>query len=439
MRTTQNIEQVFSKISNFLIDVRYWLLRNDFYYLPEIGDIKNESYIPNSILSKYYSWNTYFDNKKTKNEYVQSVNKLLNFNLIENNVNILKILSFLEYYIFEKEIFGQNRENEERNKISLWKAIDQISVENEKIIIHMLEIDGKYIPFTNVFALCCYILICLDKQGYKLNYWNINSENKEIWEQICNKIIKNKFVFKIYNSQEEINQKFYKKYLLTDDQNYGVNYGVFANIASNIFKRQNTSSKSRVFRELDMTKKYNNFTLNESIFKYVFNKSKTYEAIKEKFLLSFMFDDETITKLPKYAFKIDYWKSFFEKIGNLLPFNIPEEKLKFNIQLKTSRYESFSGYINLVWISEKNLIHNKENCKVNLGILVNEKLINENIDITDKTFERLLSIDVINIPKLISKYGIDYKKIRSCSNIIATEIKKFYSNSRNYKIINEYM
>lgn len=438
MRTTRNIEQVFSKISDFLIDVRYWLINKNFDHLPDIEYIYNEKYVPTNIFNKIFPLNIYFESKKSKQDYIKSVNKLLNFNLAEKNnltseinTNLLKMLSFLQYYIFEEETFIRNEEIKKRNELLLEKAIDQIGIERENIIVHMLEIKGKYVPFTNVFALCCYILICLDKQGYKLNYWNINSENKEIWEQIYNKITKNKFVFKIYSSQEEINQKFYKKYLLSDNQNYGVNYGVFANITSEAFNRRNISTKSGVFRKLDTLKKYNSFTRYDLLFKYKFNKCKTYNAIKERFLLNFMFDAGTITRIPKYALNISYWKTFFEKIGNSLPFNIPKEDIEFTTKLKPRRYDKFLGYISLNWISNRKLIYDNSECWLNLGVLIDKKLINENIDITDKIIEQLITIDAVNIPKLTSKYGVDYEKLRNCNNVLKEEINDYLTKNTN--------
>lgn len=444
MRTTQNIEQIFSKISNFWIDIKYWLINKNFDHLPDIEYIYNEKYVPTNIFNKIFPLNVYFESKKSKLDYTESVNKLLNFNLVEKNIitseintNLLKMLSFLEYYIFEEETFIWNEEIKKRNELLLKKAIDQIGIEKEKIIVHMLDINDKYVPFTNVFALCCYVLICLDKQGYKLNYWNINSENKEIWEQIYNKITKNKFVFKVYSSQEEINQKFYKKYLLSDDQNYGVNYGVFANIASEAFNRRNISTKSGVFRKLDTLKKYNSFSRYDLLFKYTFNKCRTYNAIKERFLLNFMFDAATITRIPKYALNISYWKTFFEKIGNLLPFNIPKEDIEFTTKLKPRRYENFFGYISLNWISNRKLIYDNSACWLNLGILIDEKLINENIDITDKIIEKLITIDAINIPKLISKYGVDHNKLSNCNSVIFNEISKYFLKNKKYEFDNE--
>lgn len=441
MRTTRNIKQVFSKISGFLIDVRYWIIKNNFYNLPDIK--RGIELLPNSYFEEVYPWNTYFQETNDKKKYIYSENKLLNFELnnkysnsfFSSDTNILKMLSFLDYYVlFEKGYFAYE-EKEKRKRQKLLEAINQIGVENDEIVVHILELNEQYVPFTNVFALCCYVLICLDKQGYKLNYLNFNSENKEIWEQIYNKITKNKFVFKIYSSQEEINQKFYKKYLLSDDQNYGVNYGVFANICEKTFNTWNISAKSRLNRELNWWKTNGLFDTNYLLFQCIFNKSEFYRAIKEKFLLGWMFDDKSITKLPKYAFNIDYWKSFFEKIGNLLPFDIPEEDLKLTTIIKGRTYNYFSGYVELGGIREDTLFFEKEISKLNLWKIVDEKLINEENKITDRIIEKLIEIGFINVPKLISKYSVNYEKLRSCNKIFKEKMSYLLTINDN-KIVN---
>ncbi|AWX70411.1 hypothetical protein DP067_03595 [Mycoplasmopsis anatis] len=440
MKTINNIEEILYKVRDIFVDVRYELLRNKFSELPNIESMFNErkeniKKFGTSNINCYFD--DYFKEIGVKNKPIESVNNFIDISERvkrslpwENDsvfVDCYGIINFLNNYIFN--VNKLNIKSNDSIKNNLLNAIKEIGINNNKITIHMLEVNGEYVPFTNVFALCCYLLICLDKQGYKLKLWNMNSENKGVWEQICEKITKNKFVFKIYNSQEEINQKFYKKYLLTDNQEFGINYGCFINIVGNIFNRLNFSTKNAIFKELDWLKKW------ELIFQCVFNKKLIYSALKQWFILDIMFDSKTITKLPKYAFEYSYWKELLEKIGNALPFDIPKEDLKFNVEFRAKPFTKLKGFITLDWISDKKIISSDDICGNKIDIIIEEKLINESKMITNVLIEKLIDINFINVINLMKKYELNSNKINENNQLIIRKINDYLNKLPDYKYV----
>nr|QWS78911.1 hypothetical protein [Mycoplasma anserisalpingitidis] len=400
MRTTRNIEQVFSKISGFLIDVKYWIIKNNFYDLPNIQEICLKSNCVKTAFPIDYYCSA--NNKNAANE---------------NLYYIKSMVSFLEENIFRiNNVITKN--DEVKIKLDTLKSIKNIDIEDNKIVIHMLEINNKYIPFANVFALCCLILYKLKNQGYNFNLWSLNEKDNDIWEKIKEIVSKNKFVFRIYESQEEINKKFYKKFLLTDNKNIGVNYGVFSNIIGNKIIAKNISTKNKIINYIQSDLK------NVLAFKCVNNIGLIYKIFDQWLKIQRMFSEEIISEMPLYAFDFEYWKTLFESVGSLLPFNIPEKDLIFDFQLKTKRNGGY--YIRHIipskWIYNKEVFLYRGDNHFNLNNLVIKSLINKECTISDDLIQELISIGVINIPYLISKYGINKQKIDKASWVIKNEI-----------------
>lgn len=409
MRATQNIEYVLSKIKNIIVDVKHQIIKDKYYDLPNIQEIYLKS-----------------NNKKTAFpiDYYYNIN---NKNIAKENLNYIKsMVYFLEENIFKiNNIITRNDENE--IKLNTLKSIENIDIKDNKIVIHMLEINNEYVPFTNVFALCCLILYKLKNQGYNFNLWSLNEKDDNVWYKIKEIVSKNKFMFRIYESQEEINQKFYKKALLTDNKNIGVNYGVFGNIIGNKIISKNISTKNKIKNYIKSNLK------NVLAFKCIDNISLIYKIFNQWLKIQRMFSEEIISEIPLYAFDFEYWKTLFESVGSLLPFNIPEKDLILDFQLKTKRngWYYIRHIIPSKWIGNSEVFLYRGDNHFNLNNLVIKSLINKEYIISDDLINELISINVINISYLMNKYGKDNQKIDKASWVIKNEINKYYSFFEN--------
>lgn len=418
MRTTRNIEQVFSKIKSINTDIRYLLIKRNFRQLPNFEEIYKDYYKEN----KYVNWKTM--NKFNNNPYFIEKEKT-EFNLGLKKYkkdafvfDLESVVRFLQSYILELGPYG-SYSYEIKN--SFLKAVEEINICNNEITIHMLEIDDEYMPFANTFALCCFILIYLENSGYKFKHLGFD---EEVLKNLYRVVSENKFVFKIYNSQEEINQKFYKKYLKTKESFYGLGYGGFINIIAQLDLFRNISVKSRLIDEINYWKE------KRVILKLFKSKKLILKALEQHLFLSCMFSNETITKLPEYAFEPEYWKRLFKKIGDSLPFNIPLDHIDLFYSCKSDRRDGFDKSAWVRYFKDDHLIHRHPNNK--LDSLINKNLISSNLDVSEELIKELIDLDAIDVIKLDKEYGLNEEWASKCKyKTLINEI-----NDRLFKKIN---
>lgn len=427
MRTTRNIEQVFSKIKSISTDIRYQLITRNFRQLPNFEEIYKDYYKEN----KYVNWKTM--NKFNNNPYFKEKEKM-EFNLglkkYKKDAFIFdsaSVVRFLQRYILQLGPYG-SYPNKIKN--SFLKAVEEIDICNNEITIHMLEINDEYMPFANTFALCCFILIYLENNVYKFNHWGFD---EEVLKAIYSVVSENKFVFKIYNSQEEINQKFYKKYLKAKQDLYGLGYGGFINIIAQLDIFRNISVKSRLIDRIDYWKE------KRVILKLFKSKKSILKALEQHLFLSCIFSNETITKLPEYAFEPEYWKSLFKKIGNLLPFNIPSDHINFFYSRRSNRRDGFDKSAGIRYFKDYYLVNRYSNNK--LDSLINKNLISSNLDVSEELIKELIDLDAIDVIKLNKEYGLNEDWVIKCKNkTLINEINdSLFKNVNNIEIDSNYV
>ncbi|AWX70400.1 hypothetical protein DP067_03530 [Mycoplasmopsis anatis] len=427
MRTTRNIEQVFSKIKSISTDIRYELGKYNCLELPNFEEIyknyyKEHKYVSWKVMNKY-NYNTYFT-ETDKKEFDLALKKYKKDTFIFDSESVVR---FLQRYILQ---LGPYDSNPNKIKNSFLKAVEEIDICNNEITIHMLEINDEYMPFANTFALCCFILIYLDNNGYKFKHLGFDEEVLKILYRV---VFENKFVFKIYNSQEEINQKFYKKFLKIKESFYGLGYGGFINIIGELNVFRNISVRSRIIDKID---EWKDKRVILSLFK---SKKLILKALKQHLFLSCMFSNETITKLPEYAFKPEYWKSLFKKIGDSLPFNIPLDHINLFYSCTSNRKDGFDKNAWIRYFKDDHLIHRHPNNK--LDALINKNLISSNLDISEELIKELIDLDAINVIKLSKEYGLNKESVSKCKyKTLINEINySLFKNANNIEIDSNYV
>ncbi|QRI44002.1 hypothetical protein [Mycoplasma phage sp.] len=427
MRTTWNIEQVFSKIKSISTDVRYELGKYNSLELPNFEEIyknyyKEHKYVSWKVMNKY-NYSTYFTETDEK-EFDLGLKKYKKDAFIFDSESVVR---FLQKYILKLGVYSSYADEV---KNSVLKAVDEIDICNNEITIHLLEINDEYMPFANTFALCCFILIFLDNNGYKFKHLGFD---EEVWEEIIKVVSLNKFVFKIYDSQEEVNQKFYKKFFKTKESFYGLGYGGFINIIGELNVFRNISVRSRIIDKID---EWKDKRVILSLFK---SKKLILKALKQHLFLSCMFSNETITKLPEYAFELEYWKSLFKKIGDSLPFNIPLDHIDLFYSCTSNRKDGFDKSAWIRYFKDDHLIHRHPNNK--LDSLINKKLINSNLDVSEELIKELIDLDAINVIKLNKEYGLNKESAYKCKyKTLINEINdSLFKNVNNIEIDSNYV
>ncbi|QRI44028.1 hypothetical protein [Mycoplasma phage sp.] len=98
MRTTRNIEQVFSKIKSIISDVKYDLIKNNFRELPDFQNLYENYYKENKYINPKWIIFEEFDNFFIKDETIASDT---NFNIKSLFIDRFSVVRFLKSYIFD--------------------------------------------------------------------------------------------------------------------------------------------------------------------------------------------------------------------------------------------------------------------------------------------------------------------------------------------------